>query len=530
LSNFYWRPNEAGLSTISSPNTGDQAIVGTVGGDSSFYEYNGSAWVLSSVITDDVTSNDLITKGPWIDPTHPDFGAVAGGDASANATALAAAFAYAEASNLPILIPTGTFAYNGPGLTYTVAGTTTGNGMVEGMGLSSILDYQGSGVALSINDDTGQGTGGHILRNFRITTSAGTPAGGLYLGGGSQYGLVSVDYVKVDSFDETDAYGIRIQKVVSSKINNSIFESNYYGLYTDNTADSYPTTVTFANSRFRTSVKHGAFIESGLGITFTNNCVFESNNGSGLKIVGTQSANPGGITISNNWFEANMIDEDGADYDIIVSGGGSGTPAVNVHISDNYFVGVKGGGNISYGYLWRLKVYRNKFSSTIAYAGGAKDVEWVHNNSGTQTAVTEHDNDNIDPHVYSAAGINLREIGDPEGTGTNYSTHSLRGSLASNSLPGNGSDNTAIALLTENATTGAVGGGLVLVSGWNSAKTKRFIDLVAFAYGATSTLHSYDAAGSPAARTYSVGSNITLNLQFANDGDTYSVRVSQLTN
>lgn len=449
-------------------------------------------------------------------------GVVAGGAAATNAITLASAFSEAIASGCTIYIPRGTYAYNGAGLTYTAYEGIVGDGWL------SILDYQGTGVAITIADNVGYGVWGPMFRYFRLTTSAGTPTGGLYLGGGTQYGYGNCDKIRVDSFDQVNAYGIRVQKMVSLKLDSCTFDLNYNNIYTSTDANCFPTTVTVSNCRIRSATNDGAVITAGVGWLFTQRTVIESNAGSGLNLTRGVTSGLVDIAIIYCHFENNMTDGGANDYDIIIKGTAA-NPATNILIAYNKFVGITGGGNIDYGYLWRFRVHHNNFSSGITRSNIVYDPEWVGNNSGDDSAVEYHDSDHEDRDVYSAVGINLREKGS-KGTTAGYSTHQLLGSLSANAVPGDGATNTAIATLTETVTPGEPAGGIVLVSGYNNAKTKRFVDIVVLAYGYATALHSTNAAGIPAARTYSVAANITLNLQFANDGDSYNIRISQLTN
>jgi len=499
-------------------------------GAADYWNYNVHKLNFDNTYLSTLQGNDLIVKGPWVDVRA--HGAVAGGSASANATALAAAFAYAEANNLPILIPLGTFAYNGSGLTYTTAGVTTGMSGVFGYGPSSRLDYQGSGVALSISDNTGQGSVGPYLKDFRITTSAGTPAGGLHLGAGSQYGMVNVDGVTVDGFDNTNAYGMKLSKVVSTKVNNSNLYGNYYGLTTSTDASSYPTSTTFSNTRFRSSSKHGAYILSGLGITFDQNCVFESNQGSGLMAVGNAASSPplALLRIKNNHFENNGLDASASDYNVDIVGYDANNPISNVWVTGNYMQDTTAGGHIRYGKIWRGWFSGNYVSGSdspadVANTGSNRFIEWANNFTIDETNVTSHGNNADDADMYQAGGISLRTKG-----GTFWSTHQLKASSAPAGLAGDNSTLTTIASLITNGGTGEIAGGFVLVSGYETGLTKYFVDLVALSYGAAAVISTSNTVGSPAARTYSVDSNVNLQVKFANDGGTYIIRVSQLTN
>ena len=461
-----------------------------------------------------------------------DYGATSGGSVSANATALAAAFAYAEANNLPILIPPGTFAYNGSGLTYTTAGVTTGMSGVFGGGPSSILDYQGSGVALTMSDNTGQGNIGPYLANFQITTSAGTPTGGLLLGGGTMYQFLNVDKITINGFTEVGGYCMKISKVVSTHINDSNFYNCYYPMTTNSEADSFPTTVTFSNTRFRAAGKHGGFIKSGVGITFDQNCVFESNQGSGLVVEGNDTGGPPieNIRVLSSHFESNGLDGSASDYNIDVTGYNSANPITNIYVEKNHIQDTLSGGHIRYGNIWYSSFKDNRISGTdgpedVSNIGGNRHVEWVSNNTIDETNVILHGNNAEEANQYSATGINLYVRG-----ATFWTTHQLKASKAFRSLPGDNSTLTTIASLVLNGTGADIAGGMVLVSGYNTGLTKYFVDLVALSYGAAAVIKTSDTVGSPAARTYSVSSNVNLQVKFANDSDAYSGSVSQLTN
>jgi hypothetical protein len=468
----------------------------------------------------------ILGGGPWVDIRA--YGAVAGGDPTVNANALAAAFAHASAVNLPLFIPTGTFPYNGPGLNYT------GNSIIFGTSWGSILDYQGDGVALSVNPAlTAQGA---LLRDFYIKTTAGAPVGGVYLvsdfsGPIGAYQPINIDHLKVSHFDQVDAYNLRIQSVVSAHVANSEFEAGYYDLYIGDVADAYPTTVTFSNTRFRTAIKHGAYILSGLGTYFDDNCVFESNFGCGLKVTTGLISNLGNTRVGHCWFENNMRDNDPADFDMIFEGK-AGDPQANVTLTDNVFSGTSGGGNLKVKDLWRLKGYRNSLTSTVVNDSPSTllNVDWRGNNGGDDSALTYRGNDTYERDMFAGIGVNLRAVG-TTGTEAYHSTHQLKGGVVLNSVLADGATARTIATLTENAQgAGELGGGDVFVVGWNDAKTKRFNDTVKVAYGVASARDSWDAVGAPAARTYSVVDNLTLKVTFANDADNYSIRTSQLTN
>jgi hypothetical protein len=478
--------------------------------------------------------------GGQVGKMYPEWwGALRGGAAATNATAIQVAFDAALEIDGTIHFSIGTYAYNGAGLRYSSLG------IFEGEGWRTILDYQGDNVALAVNPrvNTSQGEG-MILRNFRLTTTAGSPVGGLYIGSNGEYSSLNVDYVRVSHFDNTDSYGLRLEAMVSSKFNNCTFDANYYNLYMGEISNTFVTSTTFSNCRFRVAIKHGAYIRQGTGIEFVNNTVFESNQGSGLYVsAGSQSPIALSlIRVVGCHFENNMTDNNATDFDIALLGL-PGDPLANFLVSDTTFVGADhGGGHIKYENVWRLKVYRNTFSAITAghptfvtvsnpTPQSNYDIEWVGNSGGDDSTVNYRGNDTYQRDMYSSVGMNLRKVGS-KGTSSYYSTHQLKGASVTNGLIGDNTTQNTIASLLENSQgAGEVGGGLVLVSAWNDAKTGRFIDVVAFAYGAASVLHTYNAVGSPPARTYSVADNVTLQVLLANSGDnTYNSRVSQLTN
>jgi len=499
-------------------------------GATDYWNYNVHKLNFDNTYLSTLQGNDLIVKGPWVDVRA--YGAVAGGSASANATALAAAIVYANANNLDIFIPIGVFAYNGDGLTFNTT-ATTGHGSIHGVGPGSVLDYQGTGVALSMADGDGSGRYAPYLHDFRITTSAGTPLGGLHIGAGAQYGMVNGERIYIDGFDNTNAYGMRASKVVSSHFIDSSFWDNYDGFITMNTVGSWPTTLTFSSSRFRSNDRHGVFLQSGLGITFESNCIFESNQHAGIYATGIGSdPSLGLIKIIGNHFENNGGSTDNTDYNIDIVGTDAADPIPDVWIQSNYIQDTAGGGHIRYGKLRYVVIRDNFFSGTdgpedVANVGNNRFVEWLRNHGINETSVTAHGNNAEDADQYQASGINLRT--QPVGA-TYWTTHQLKSSSALVSLPGDNATLTTIASLILNGTDADIAGGIVLVSGYNAGLTAYFVDLVALSYGAAAVISTSNTVGSPAARTYSVSSNVNLQVKFANDADTYAVRVSQLTN
>jgi hypothetical protein len=464
--------------------------------------------------------------------TDPRWGAVAGGSASANATALAAAITYANANNLDLFIPKGVFAYDGAGLTFTTS-TTTGHGSIYGVGPGSALDYQGTGVALSMADNTGSGRYAPYLHDFRITTSAGTPTGGLHIGTGTYYGSVNGDRVYVDGFDAVNAFGLKASKVVSSHFTDSSFWANYDGITTDNTLDSWPTTLTFSASRFWGNDRHGVNLRGGFGIIFDENCVFESNQHAGVYGRGGTSGDVPlrKIVIMDSHFEDNGLSGESDDYNIDVVGDNNASVIADIRWENNYLPDTLAGGHIRYGKIWYGVIRDNYASGTdgavdVENTGGNRFIEWVRNHGMNETNVTAHGNNAEDADMYQAAGINLRLASNPE----YWSVHQLKASSALISLPGDNATLTTIASLILNGTGADIAGGIVLVSGYNAGLTAYFVDLVALSYGAAAVISTSNTVGSPAARTYSVASNVNLQVKFANDADTYAVRVSQLTN
>jgi len=483
------------------------------------------------------TGSGILTFSTGAGRIYPGWwGVVSGGAAVTNATALAESITAAEVNDSIWHLPAGTYAYNGVGL------TLTGDGIVEGEGFSSILDYQGNGVAVTMDPTLPPGTGppyeGALIRDLAINTTAGTPTGGLYLSPVTSK-IVNVDHVMVHGFSQVNAYGIKIGKVVSCKVTNSNFQSNYYGAQVGEATLYYlPTSTTFSNCRFRQNAKHGVNANSGVGITFTDNCVIESNFGSGIVLTGNDSNTPGlgNTKIVRNHFENNGRSGavGGPYYDIVILGFDAGAPLSYNLIADNFFgagpAGYDAGnGSIKYSNIWYTNFRDNYFSvvapaaTDVSVGGNNRFVDWWHNIILDVSAVTK-DGTNTFISGSLTGKVNLQL-----GAGTVYSTHVLSGSFAVDACAANGATNYDIAVLTEDpASAGALGGGIVLVTGWDGGRTRHFVDLVSFTYAAVAVINTHSVGGADA-RTYSLSGNLTLQMKLANSGLTYRVRVSQLT-
>lgn len=217
----------------------------SVGGTQNLYKMPDIWTGMGAINLDKITAkqfDSIVTKSPWIDITHPDFGAKT--TYTDNSTPIQDALT----SGLPVLIPPGTFSYS-TGLTLYPS-----NSHLFGMNHNSKLKYTGSGNAMSL----ASGGDGVTLSNFQL-------------------------------YSETGAIGIYIDESIQVRINNLFMDGNNTG-FTDSQIEveggavNNSHSIVFFENKILRGAGHGIRFKSVVGpagITILGNRI-QANQGIGV--------------------------------------------------------------------------------------------------------------------------------------------------------------------------------------------------------------------------------------------------------
>lgn len=197
-----------------------------------------------------------------------------------NATLLSDAIASNAAV---ILLPKGTFSYNSP-LTISRALRIEGTGSTgrnTGTGTSmSRLQYTGTGVAMTLNGESANGTYNIHLSNFSLLGNENAD-GGILVGASATTPVLmsSMKNINIDLFTKAGAYGLKVGRCQQSVFENVHAHQNYYNV----SIDGLNTTLTFRNCHAVSAAAIGWYIAGLIGASF-HQCLAEANVDSGLYI------------------------------------------------------------------------------------------------------------------------------------------------------------------------------------------------------------------------------------------------------
>ncbi len=420
-----------------------------------------------------------------------------------------------------ISIPSGTYGFD--------TGVTVSTGddvkIIQGSGWDTVLDYTGTGVAITtvVSDTTDKELRATEFRDFHLLGNS-LATGGFFLGNqDGQWSSGGMHNVLVTAFTKVDGYCVRLGNVVEYKFENCNFSYSYYGLAALD--GKIMTTVIASNCQFRTCDKYGVYLEVGNGYTFNENCVFESNDDSAMRIANTSDATQiTDVRVIDCWFENNNITTDG--YSLDIEGFTlANSPVVNIILLGNRFNGVatpqvaEGNGYLQYQKTHSLTAQNNEFSTDVDIGA----------NKYVLAADNLYDNFifNSPSATKYASGVPREQIKlikfsvvDP--TTPSNITGEMSSGYYGDSVPGDG-----VTIITIADWTSAYGG-LVLVSGIDSTGNHRFQDTVSVGYDNNSVIDSLTVLGAPAARTYSHPTTTSFGMQLANDSKTYKIRAVQI--
>ena len=189
------------------------------------------------------------------------------------------------------------------GFTLPVHHTIKGVGMSTNAadGSATTLKYTGTGVAITVLSST-------ALKDFQLTGNA-LATGGIHYGS-ALLSLAFTERVGIINFTKVDAYGIRLNNLVSGTFRDVRAEYNYYGMIVN--GDS--TNTLFDNCQFRRNDKYGSYITDLRGSTFLN-CLWEYNYDSGMVIFGAGAYD---LSFYSGWSEGNCYTS--GTSDVIVTG------------------------------------------------------------------------------------------------------------------------------------------------------------------------------------------------------------------